>query len=71
LHALGDYSETSVRKRVVQVCEKCFGTNPAVSDIVRKSPWSLLGKMPVQVIDAPRRVMQSVKNFEFTPEYIV
>ena len=71
LHALGDYSETSVRKQVVQVSEKCFGENHAVSGIARKSPWSLLGKIPVQVNDAPRRVMQIVKNFESTQRYIV
>jgi hypothetical protein len=71
LHALGDYSETSVRKGVVQVSEKCFGTNHAVSDIARKSPWSLLGKIPVQAIGAPRRVIQIVKNFESTQKYIV
>ena len=71
LHALGDCSEASVRSLVVKVSEKCFGEQHAVSGIARKSPWSLLGKIPIQANDAPRRVMRIVKDFEATEKYIV
>jgi hypothetical protein len=71
LHALSDYSEHSVNKRVVQISEKCFGKNHSVSGIARDSPWSLLGKIPNQINDVPKRVMQIVKNFESAQKYIV
>lgn len=71
LHALGKYSETEVRRLVVRVAEKCFGKEHAVNSIAEKSPWVLLSKIPFEAVDAPKRVMEIVKDFEATDKYIV
>ena len=39
--------------------------------LARKSPWILLQNMPLNVKNAPKRVMQIVHNFEKTDRYIV
>lgn len=71
LHALGEYSEREVRRLVVVVAEKCFGENHVATTVARKTPWVLLGRIPVEAINAPKRVMQIVKDFESTDKYIV
>jgi hypothetical protein len=71
LHALGEYSEVEVRRLVVDIAQKCFGAKHVVSKIARKTPWVLLGKIPLEGINAPKRVMQIVKDFEATDKYIV
>jgi hypothetical protein len=71
LYALGELSETKVRRRVVEVARTCFGEKHIATVIARKTPWVLLQNIPLQPINAPKRVMQIVKNFEKAGKYIV
>ena len=71
LHALGELSETKVRRRVVEVARKCFGRKHIATVIARKTPWVLLQNIPLQAVNAPKRVMQIVKDFEKSGKYIV
>ena len=71
LHALGELSETEVRSTVVKVAQTCFGEKHIATVIARKSPWVLLQNIPLQALNAPKRVMQIVKDFEKTGKYIV
>jgi hypothetical protein len=71
LHVMGEYSEAEVRRLVVVVATKCFGEKHAATMAARKSPWFLLKNIPVAAMNAPKRVMQIVKDFEKTSEYIV
>jgi hypothetical protein len=71
LHALGELSEAEVKRMVVVVAQKCFGSEHAATVIARKSPWVLLRNIPAAAANAPKRVMQIVKDFEKTSEYIV
>jgi len=71
LHALGELSEIQVRRQVVDVAQKCFGEEHVATVLARKSPWILLRNIPLEAANLPKRVMQIVKNFEKTDEYIV
>jgi hypothetical protein len=71
LHALGEYSEAEVRRMVVAVARKCFGEEHIVTVIARKTPWILFKNIPFEAINAPKHVMQIVKDFEETDKYIV
>jgi hypothetical protein len=71
LHALGELSESKVRRRVVEVAVKCFGEEHIATVIARKTPWILLRDIPLGPINAPKRVMKIVKDFEKTGRYIV
>jgi hypothetical protein len=71
LHALGKYSEIEVRSLVYEVAKECFGENYVATDIAKKSPWALLQGIPLEGINAPKRVMEIVKDFEKTDKYIV
>jgi hypothetical protein len=71
LHALGEYSEVEVRRMVIDVAQKCFGEEHTATVIAQKTPWVLLRNIPLEAINAPKRVMQIVKDFEETDKYIV
>ena len=71
LHALGEYSEVEVRRLVTVVAGKCFGEKHTATVIARKTPWVLLNNIPLQAVNAPKRVMQIVRDFEKTDKYIV
>jgi hypothetical protein len=71
LHALGDLSESGVRRSVVEVATKCFGIEHTATELARKSPWVLLKDLSLRPYAAPKRVMQIVKDFEKTGKYIV
>jgi hypothetical protein len=71
LHALGKYSEIEVRRLVYSVAKKCFGEDYVVTAVAEKSPWILLKDIPLEGINAPKQVMEIVKDFEKTDEYIV
>lgn len=71
LHALGEYSEREVRRLVYKVSKKCFGEDYIVAVLARKSPWALLQGIPLEGVDAPKRIMEIVKDFEKTDRYIV
>lgn len=71
LHAMGDYSEENVRNMVYEVAKRCFGEKHVATMIAKKTPWALLNGIPMQAISAPKRVMEIVKDFEKTTEYVV
>lgn len=71
LHALGEYSEMAVRRLVYKVSKKCFGDDYIATVLARKSPWALLQGVPLTDADAPKRIMEIVKDFEKTDKYIV
>jgi hypothetical protein len=71
LHALGEYSEVEVRHLVYEVAKKCFGEDYVATAVAGKSPWVLLKGIPLEAINAPKRVMEIVKDFEKTDKYIV
>jgi hypothetical protein len=71
LHALGEYSELECRRWVYRVSKKCFGDDYITTVLARKSPWALLKGVPLEDVDAPKRVMEIVKDFEKTDRYIV
>ena len=71
LHALGELSEIEVRHMVVQVAKKCFGEQHIATVLACKSPWVLLKDIPLGPFNAPKRVMEIVKDFEKTGNYIV
>ena len=71
LHALGELSETKVRRQVAEVARECFGESHIATVIARKTPWVLLQNIPLRAVNVPKRVMQTVKDFEKTGKYIV
>jgi hypothetical protein len=71
LHAMGEYSEEDVRRMVYEVAKQCFGEKHVATTIAKKSPWVLLKGIPMEAINAPKRVMEIVKNFEKAERYIV
>lgn len=71
LHALGDLSEEGVKREVIAVARRCFGSEHIATIIAKKSPWSLLRNIPVTARNAPKRVMKIVTDFEQTDKYIV
>jgi hypothetical protein len=71
LHALGEYSESDVRELVYEVAKRCFGEDYIVTVIAKKSPWALLKGIPLEAVNAPKRIMEIVKDFEKTDKYIV
>jgi hypothetical protein len=71
LHALGEVSEVKVRSLVIEVCKKAFGDDHIATQLAIKSPWALLKGIPLDAVNVPKRVMEIVKNFEKSGEYIV
>ncbi len=71
LHALGELSEVEVRRMVVQVAKKCFGEQHIATVLACKSPWVLIKDVQLGPFNAPKRVMEIVKDFEKTGKYIV
>ena len=71
LHALGDLSEGGVRREVVEVAKKSFGETHIATVVACKSPWVLLKDIPLGPYNAPKRVMEIVRDFEKTGKYIV
>ena len=72
LHALGYVSESEVRSLVYRISKECFGEDYIVTKLAEKSPWALLRGVPLNQIEAPKRVMEIVKDFEKSnQQYIV
>ncbi len=71
LHALGDLSEHDVKLKVIEVAKKCFGEKHMATVIARQTPWVLLKDIPFESIQAPKRLMEIVKDFENAGKYIV
>ena len=64
LHALGHAPEAEVRRLVYEISRECFGEDHMVTRLAEKSPWALLRGVPLGGIEAPRRAMEIVKDFE-------
>jgi len=64
LHALGYVAEEDVRPLVHDVAKKSLGENSLATKLAEKGPWTLLRDVPLNVIQAPKRVMEIVKDFE-------
>jgi hypothetical protein len=71
LHALGDLTETGVRREVVDVARKSFGEQHIATVVACKSPWILLKDIPLGPYNAPKRVMEIVRDFEKPGKYVV
>lgn len=71
LHALGELVENRVRGQVIDVARVCFGDEHVATLIARKTPWVLLQKLSLRAVNAPKRVMEIVKDFEKTGKYVV
>jgi hypothetical protein len=72
LHAVGHVPETEVRPLVYKISRECFGEDHIVTRLAEKSPWSLLKGVPLSRIEAPKRVIEIVKDFEkANRDYIV
>ncbi len=68
LHALGYIRESKVRRLVYQISRETFGETHVVSRLAEAGPWSLLKDVPLDAIEAPKRVMEIVKDFERTSQ---
>jgi hypothetical protein len=64
LHALGEYSEAGVRRLVIAVARECFGEEHTATVIAKKTLWVLFGNMPLEAMNAPKRVMQIVETLK-------
>lgn len=64
LHALGYVDEEDVKSLVYEVAKKSFGEDTLVTKLAEKGPWTLLHGVPLSVIQAPKRVIEIVKDFE-------
>lgn len=64
LHALGYMDERRVRPLVYQVSRQCLGEDHIATRLARIGPWSLLRDLPLDTVEAPRRVVEIVKDFE-------
>lgn len=72
LHALGYVREAEVRPLVYRVSKECFGEEHITTRLAKLGPWSLLRELPLDALQAPKRVMEIVKDFEKTNQrYIV
>jgi hypothetical protein len=71
LHALGEMSETGVRREVVEVAKKSFGEQHIATVLAQKSPWVLLKDLPLTPVTTKKRVMEIVRDFEKSGKYIV
>jgi len=64
LHALGHIPEREVRPLVYTISKDCFGEDHVVTRLAEKSPWAILRGIPIGRIEAPRRVIEIVRDFE-------
>ncbi len=72
LHAIGYVQEYKVRSLVYRVSKECFGEDHIVTKLAEQSPWVLLKGIPLNNIEAPKRVIEIVKDFEKSnQQYIV
>jgi len=55
----------------VEVAKKNFGEQHIATVIACKTPWVLLKDIPLGPFNAPKRVMEIVRDFEKTSKYIV
>ncbi len=66
MHALGYLREAEVKALVYRVSAEAFGEEHVATRLAKLGPWTLLGNMPTSEAEAPRRVIEIVKDFEKT-----
>ena len=71
LHALGELSEAEVGAWWFKSPRNASENNTLQRWLACKSPWVLLKDIPLGPFNAPKRVMEIVKDFEKTGKYIV
>jgi hypothetical protein len=72
LHALGYLKEAEVRPLVHRISKTCFGEEHIATKLAELGPWSILKGLPLNNLQAPRRMIEIVKDFEATNQkYIV
>lgn len=72
LHALGHVSEAEVRSLIYRISKECFGEDHIVTKLAEQSPWALLRNVPLGDVQAPKRAIEIVKDFEKpNDEYII
>ncbi len=64
LHALGHMEEQTVRPLVYRISSESFGEEHVASHLARLGPWSILKGLPLDEIEAPKRVIEIVKDLE-------
>jgi len=64
VHALGYREESIVRPLVHKVSSESFGEKHITSYLARLGPWAILQGLPLDEIEAPKRVMEIVKDLE-------
>jgi len=64
LHALGRPKESQVRPLVYQISRESFGTDHITTKLAELGPWSILKGIPLDAMDAPKSVIEIVKDFE-------
>ena len=64
LHALGYLEENTVRPLVYKISNESFGEEHIAPHLARLGPWSILKGLPLDEIEAPKRVVEIVKDLE-------
>lgn len=64
LHSLGYVEEYSVRPLVYKISNESFGENHIASHLAKLGPWSILKGLPLDEIEAPKRIVEIVKDLE-------
>jgi hypothetical protein len=64
LHALGYEEEYTVRPMVLNVTNESFGEHHIATHLARLGPWSILKGLPLDELEAPKRVIEIVKDLE-------
>ena len=72
LHALGYIKESVVRPLVYKISRESFGEDHIATHMARRGPWTILRGLPLDEVEAPKRLIEVVKDFERTDQrYIV
>jgi len=64
LHVLGHMEEETVRPLVYKISNESFGEDHIASHLARLGPWSILKGLPLDEIEAPKRVIEIVRDLE-------
>jgi hypothetical protein len=64
LHTLGYTQESEVRSLVYEISKACFGDEHVTTQLAKLGPWSLLKDLALDVVGAPKRLIEIVRNFE-------
>jgi len=64
LHALGHTRESEARLLVYKISRESFGVDHIATQMARRGPWSILRRLPLDEVEAPKRLIEVVKDFE-------